>query len=436
MPPPAPDRTVIIRSCPDDNADRVRAIIRESMEELGFRARGRVLIKPNVVTANRNYIRGSYTDREVVGASVDLLREHGPESITIGESGGFGIPPRLFLREAGYYRLGRAKGVRVSDFNEEPTVRVPLERGRLHKSILLARSLAQADTKVWIPKLKYHIVCTITNALKLNIGILTHRERMLFHDDRLDEKIVDLLEPGYPDLVITDAIDIGHGYESTPKLFRLGAIIISRDPIAIDAVGCRVLNFDPHECRHLVLASERGYGSIEEGSYRVTGDVSVEELAARTRHIVSEFQDIHRVDSPLKFYCGNAEDRDNFCHGGCLAALKGCLGTIDARRPGSLKRARPGHIVTGVYQGDVGAPGEDVLLIGDCTRVEGRLTARRVRRVKGCPVGTKGLLLALPLTFRLPSPMFDLRDAALFIWYSAVSFIRRLLNRALPAREF
>ena len=434
MTPNAADRTVIIRSCPDDNADRIRGIIREGMEELGVRARGRVFIKPNVVTANRVYIRGSYTDREVVKSAIDVIKSHSPGPITIGESGGYGVPTRLFLREAGYTRIGRDKGVDVVDLNEAPTVKVPLEKGLWHKSMNLARCIAEADTKIWMPKLKYHIVCTVTNALKLNIGILTHGERLLFHDDRLDEKIVDLLEAGYPDLVITDAIDIGHGFESTPKLFRLGALVMSRDPVAIDAVACRILNFAPHECRHLEIASERGYGSIEDGDYRVIGDLTIEELAGRTRHIVSEFQDIQKVDTPLKFYCGEAWDRGRFCHGGCLAALKGCLATIDARRPGSLKRAKPGHIVTGVYKGDVGAPGEDVMLIGDCTRVEGRLTARRVRRVKGCTVGAKGLLLVLPLTFRMPSPMADPRDALLFIWYNLTGLFRRLVRKLIPAR--
>lgn len=423
------DRTVIIRDCPDDNAGRIHAIVSEAMEELGFRAHGRVLLKPNVVTANRVYIRGSHTDLTVVGVVIDTIRSHGPGPITIGESSGYGIPPRLFLREAGYFRLGREKGVRVIDFNEEPARRVCLERGQWHKSIRLARAIEEAETKIWLPKLKYHITCTVTNALKLNIGILTHRERLLYHDDRLDEKIVDLLEPGWPDLVVTDAIDIGHGFESTPRTFRLGAILISRDPLAIDAVACRILNYRPAECRHLLLASERGYGSIDEGSYQVTGDVSIEELASRTKHIVSEFQDIQKVDTPLRFYTGTDGERGRVCHGGCLTALKGCLGTIDMRRPGSLKRARPGHIVTGIYTGDVGAPGEDVLLLGDCTRVVGTITARRIRRVGGCPMGAKDLFITLPLTFGLPSPIFDLRDGALYIRFLVLGLARRLFTR-------
>ena len=87
-----------------------------------------------------------------------------------------------------------------------------------------------------MPKLKYHIFANITNALKLNIGILTHSERMLFHDYRLHEKIVDLLEAGYPDLVVTDAIDITYGFESAPYPVRLGLMLIADDPLAADVL--------------------------------------------------------------------------------------------------------------------------------------------------------------------------------------------------------
>jgi len=55
-----------------------------------------------------------------------------------------------------------------------------------------------------------------------------------------------------------------------------------------------------------------------------------------------------------------------------MGAVKGCLGTIDKRNPGAVARAREGAIVTGVYKGDVDAGSGVALLIGDCTRVEGK----------------------------------------------------------------
>ena len=419
---------VIVRRCDSPDPDRVRAIVAESFQDLGIRPAGKALIKPNVVTANRRYIHHSYTDPRIVAATIDVLREAGASRVTVGESGGYGIPSRLFLNEAGYLAM-RRPGVYVVDFNTEACVHLPLTRGVHHQSLLVARSLAEPDFLCWMPKLKYHICCTITCALKLNVGILTHRERMLFHDDRLDEKIIDLLEVGYPDAVVVDAIEVGHGYESAPQAVHLGAILVGDDPVAVDAVACRLLNFQPEQCVHLMQAHQRGYGPRSFDEIRVEGEVTIEELAAVTKGLKSEYQDIHAVDTPIKFYCGADPERGRFCHGGCLAAVKGCLGTIDKRRPGSVARAKPGAIVTGVYHGDVDAGDGTALLIGSCTRVEGKIRARKIRRVGGCPIGTKQLLLFLPLYFRLPSPMLDVADALKFIVFSLDKLMRRSLAR-------
>ena len=422
---------MILRRCAAPEPELVRGLVSECFQELGARPRGRVLIKPNVVTANRGYIHDSYTHPGVIEGLVGELKSR-PEvgGITIGESGGFGIPPRLFLHEAGYTRLARRLGVRLVDFNEDRADWTPLVKGVAHKGFRLARSISGADTLIWAPKLKYHICCQVTNALKLNIGILQHRDRMKYHDDRLNEKIVDLLEIGYPDLVVSDAINVGHGYESAPRTIHLGFILVANDPVAADAVAAAALGYRPEEVVHLKIAAGRGYGSISLDDIEISGDVTIDEIREKTVGFESEYQDIHKVDTPIKFYCGNSPERDVFCYGGCLAAIKGCLGTIDKRKPGSVKNCRPGAIVTGVYRGDVSHPGQPVLLIGDCTKVEGKLEAGRVKKIPGCPIGTSRLLFGLPPVFKLPSPASDRRSAVLFIYFMLRHLLRKLTFRA------
>lgn len=419
---------VILRRCESPDEDRFRAIVAECLADLGIKPGPKTLIKPNVVTANRRYIHHSFTDPRLTNAAVQWARANGAEQVTIGESGGFGIPSRLFLREAGY-EAARFPGAKLVDFNLEPTVEVPLARGQHHKSIRLARSLADADFFLWLPKLKYHICCTITCALKLNVGILTHAERMLFHDDRLDEKIVDLLEAGYPDAVVADAVEIGTGFESAPQPFHLGAVLVADDPVAMDIVACRILGYEPEQCAHLTIARGRGWGPQRNDDVKVDGDVTIEELRGRTQGIESEYQDIQKVKTPIRFYCGAEPTRGRFCHGGCLAAVKGAMGTIDKRRPGSIAKARAGAIVTGVYRGDVDAGDGVALLVGDCTRVEGAIHARKIVRTPGCPIGARRLFGVIPRHFRVPNPMLDARDAFLFILYSIDKFFRRLLLR-------
>jgi hypothetical protein len=113
-----------------------------------------------------------------------------------------------------------------------------------------------------------------------------------------------------------------------------------------------------------------------------------------------------------------------------MAAVKGSLGTIDARRPGSLKNAKQGAIVTGIYEGDVNAKGGVCLLIGDCTEVKGTITAKRTKRVKGCPIGAVQLTGVLPFVFGMPSPFFDLRDVPLIVFNTIEKFVNKVRHGA------
>lgn len=427
----ATDRWVLLRKVESYDTAAIRAVVEEGFSLLDRKPQGRVLIKPNVVFANKNYSRYAYTDPEMVGTVADHVRGFaGVTDLNIGESGGFAIPTRLNFKESGYYEMGARHNVPIIDFNEDRYVKVDLKRGRFHKTLSCPRLIHEADFKIWMPKLKYHICCEITNALKLNIGSLLHKERMLFHDDRLNDKIVDVLEIGYPDLVITDAITIGHGFESCAKPFHLGLVMISNDPVASDVVAAQILGYRPERVNHLRMASERGYGSIDPASVRVLGDLTIEELARRTSGIVSEFQDMQKLDTKIRFYEGIGPNTNRVCYGGCMAAVKGSLGSIDARRPGSLKNAKEGAIVTGIYEGDVDAGSGVCMLIGDCTEVKGNIRAGRIKKVKGCPIGAVQLTSVLPFVFGMPSPLLDPRDVPLVVFNTIEKFVNKVRNRA------
>ena len=209
-------RRVIIRKCDSYNVPLMEGIIKEGMEELNEKPHGRILIKPNVVCSTQ-IVKAAHTNPGVVEAMVNVLRRMNRDAdLTVGESGGMAIPTRLFFHYAGYTDMAKRIRVPLRDFNEERDIRVKLTKAKWHTTMLVAKSLYEANYKIWMPKLKFHNGCKITNAVKLNIGILTHKERMLYHDDRLNEKIVDLLEIGYPNLIVSDAVKIGYGQEFAP----------------------------------------------------------------------------------------------------------------------------------------------------------------------------------------------------------------------------
>jgi hypothetical protein len=251
--------------------------------------------------------------------------------------------------------------------------------------------------------------------LKLNVGILAHKERLLYHDFRIHEKIVDLLEPGYPDLVVSDAIDVTYGVEGAPYPVRLGALIIADHPLAADVVASHVMGYNPEEIKHLKIASERGYGSLNLDDISVSGDADLDELRAKPKGKPRLFQVLTELDTPIEFYSGCAPGTEIICDGGCECAVKGCLGTIEKYAPGSLKKAKKGAVVTGIYNSDVIMPNGPVLFVGDCTKVEGSVKASKTDHIKGCPVNTRALFGKIPSLFEMPNPMHDIRGTLLFI---------------------
>ena len=415
-------RKVIIRACDNYDIDTINTIIVEGIRELGLVLSGNILIKPNIVTANKEYIHHSFTAPAMLESMVTTLRrDFSQDRITIGESGGIGMPTRMFFAESGIAGTAKRLKVALRDFNEEQVVTLPLEKGKCHKTMEVAKSLYEADFKIWMPKMKFHIVTDITNALKLNIGILNHKERFLFHDDRLHHKIVDMLEIGYPDLIVSDAVTIGKGFESSPYPVHLGAILISNEPLACDMVAARILGYDPQKVLHLVEAQKRGYGSLDFDDIEVSGDVTIEELRERIKDVDSPFQDLHQLDTPLCFYEGENKESGALCYGGCACSVRGALGTADKRREGTLKQARKAALVMGHYKGDVIHPDDPVFLIGSCAGVEGRLEAKKIIRIKGCPVKVKDLMIFLLIRLKIKSPVFDARNLSVLLYHSLVS---------------
>lgn len=422
-------RKVIIRRCETYDVPAIKGIIKEGIEELNERPYGKVLIKPNIVCSTK-IVQAAHTHPHVVEATVEALREVNPNvHITVGESGGMGIPTRLFFHYAGYTKMAKRARVPLRDFNEERQVKVKLSKAKWHTTMLVAKSLYEANYRIWMPKLKFHNGCKITNAVKLNIGILTHKERMLYHDDRLNEKIVDLLEVGYPHLIVSDAIGIGHGQEFAPYHYPLGAILIANEPLAADMVVARILNFEPGEIEHLVEARDRGYGTLDFRDIEVSGDVSMEELAEKVKRIDTPYTvrwDVRKVKTPVKFYVGINPETGRECSGGCVNALAGALATSELYWPGLIANLPRMGLVIGYYRGDVVHPGEKVALIGSCADVEGKLEAGKIIPIKGCPA--KGMDQALFLFPRLGirSAAWTLSSALPMGYYSLYKWMMQM----------
>jgi uncharacterized protein (DUF362 family) len=418
---------VIIRRVADCDLDLIRRVIGEGLEELGLtgRVQGRITIKPNVVMAHHKMAPSAFTRAEFLDGLIGVLEEKasGPSEIRVAEKCGAALPTSRMIRRAGYYRLKKKHRFRILPIEEARKKRVALTKGRIHRTLRSARVIVDRDFLVYAPKLKTNVLVQgLTAAIKLNVGILCDRERMWNHNHNLDEKIVDLLEVGRPDFIATDAIEISSGGNQLTQHGRpLGAVIMASNPVAHDAVCASLLNLDPERIEHIRIAHERGYGPIRLEDIEVTGDAGLEELRGKTKGLETGFVRADDLQSNIRIVSG-----EPYCRGGCHGVMLDWLYMIKDRNPRLWNKLPEWTVVAGRYAGDIKA--ERVMIIGSCSGVDGRLEAKRIRHIRGCPPKHKTLVFWWLLKAGIVSPLFRpdlIYDAYICLFFS---WCRRLLK--------
>jgi uncharacterized protein (DUF362 family) len=423
----SPKARVILRRADRYDPALISRIIKEGLHELGLNSKlkGRITIKPNVVMAHHKVMPSAYTRSEFLDGLLAAVRETaGPQAaITVAEKCGAAIPTSRMFRRAGYRKLRKKHRFRLQAIEEARKTTVPLKKGKIHQKIRTARAIVERDVLIYAPKLKTNALAHgLTAALKLNVGILCDGERMWNHNYNLDEKIVDLLEVGRPDFVATDAIEISCGGNHLTQHGRhLGIVIMAADPLAHDVICARIFHLDPQKIGHLAAARDRGYGSLDPGDIEISGDISLEEVRERTKDFETGYIRAEEVDCGIKILSG-----EPYCTGGCHGVFLDWLYMIKDRKPALWNRLPPWTAVIGKYKGDVTA--DRLLLIGRCTEVDGKITARKKRRIKGCPPKHKTLVLLLFLKAGILNPLFRLDliiDAYPFLF---LTWVRRLVR--------
>lgn len=459
MDPNAAKPKVILRHCDAYDAEKIRRIVREGLEELGLRPFGRTLIKPNVV-ASGPLFEHAFTRPEFVEGVALALRDRaatpGPalEELAVGERCGITVPTRYSFEGAGYYEMFKRAGVNHYCFEEEPQVEIPLtHEGRLRDFLFTPEPVARADFFVNCPKFKSHPWTTVTFSMKNYIGIQDDRHRLIDHDHRLDEKVADLQYVVQPRFIAMDCIIAGEGRMLTPVPRTMNLIIMGNNQCAIDAVGCAIIGLDPATVDHVRMASERGFGPIDLSQIDVVGDVTLDEAKARAKgfkvglvRVEKYFEGTH-----ITAYAGPPpeKERTDYCWGGCPGAIEEAIEILrlfDEQTDAKLPRI---HVVFGAYDGAIDAkPGEKVVFIGDCAEWKGQIgeklvqirnvykdrstkdphhakhddiyakmvsvTAKllktrgdQVLRLEGCPVSVAEQVLALVTLGGLKNPYFD-----------------------------
>ena len=118
--------------------------------------------------------------------------------------------------------------------------------------------------------------------MKNIFGIVVGAEKQRMHGlhpdvEKFSSFICDLLKKFMPALSVMDAV-VGKELEgSGGRLHRVGLILASRDPVALDAVASTIIGLDPENIPMTQIASKLGLGTASIDEIEVLGE-SIEEL--------------------------------------------------------------------------------------------------------------------------------------------------------------
>jgi uncharacterized protein (DUF362 family)/Pyruvate/2-oxoacid:ferredoxin oxidoreductase delta subunit len=242
---------VALVKCDTYDNDNVLKAVRAGLDLLGgvsifVKPGERIVMKPNVLIGT-NPDNCVTTHPSVFRAVASLLKEAGA-NVYYGDSPSFGkCEPNL--RKAGLKQVGDELGLSLVDFDSGRLV--SHKNALLVKKFVIVNSVLDSDGLVSLPKLKTHGLVRFTGAVKNQFGCIPGLLKSQYHVKLPDPydfatMLVDLNTLIKPRLYIMDGIIAmeGNGPRSG-KLKQLNVLLLSSDPIALDATACRIIDLNP-----------------------------------------------------------------------------------------------------------------------------------------------------------------------------------------------
>jgi uncharacterized protein (DUF362 family)/Pyruvate/2-oxoacid:ferredoxin oxidoreductase delta subunit len=143
---------------------------------------------------------------------------------------------------------------------------MPQHSGLKLKSLKVINAVIEADKIINLPKIKTHMMAVYSGAVKNMFGIVPGRHKAEYHlrydDIRVfSDVLTDICEYRRPQLSIMDAVVGMEGSGPTNgKPRRVGLILASASPYALDAAAIHVIGLKPGQVPTVDIAGKRGLG--------------------------------------------------------------------------------------------------------------------------------------------------------------------------------
>lgn len=215
-----------------------------------------IVMKPNLCYY-WDYTTGQTTDPRFVAALIDLIREKVSSNVNISvvESDASAMKCKYAFRMLGYEKLARDYNVDLVNLYDEPSDNVQVAVGNKSFQFMMPRIIRDADLRINIPKIKYTFEqIKMTCALKNIFGCNPYPKKFKYHS-RIEEVIVALNKVMKFNLCIVDGNIV-----SGTKPRRMGLIMSTRDPVAVDVAAAKIAGIDYRRVRYISLAAKEGVG--------------------------------------------------------------------------------------------------------------------------------------------------------------------------------
>ncbi len=223
----------------------------------------RVVIKVNAAFASPPAISAT-SHPDLVEAVVKACLKAGAADVVVTDNP-INDPASCF-RLTGIGPAAEAAGGRVILPTADQFADVTLAGARLIREWpVLIGPLAKADCLIGVAPLKDHHRSGASMTIKNWYGLLGGR-RNVFHQD-IHTIITELAALVRPNLVILDAVTTmmhnGPTGGSISDLADTNTLVAGIDPVAVDAVGARILGRRPDQLPHLQQAADAGVGILD-----------------------------------------------------------------------------------------------------------------------------------------------------------------------------
>lgn len=300
---------VSVRKCNDYSYENVKKSIEKLIEDLGglekyIKPGSNVLVKPNLLM-KKTPEEATTTHPMVVKVVCEKLLELNCNVVIADSPGGPYNQSSLksIYKATGLEEVANELGVKLNyDISE---VKVKNTNAHALKYMDIIKPVVDADYVINLCKLKTHQMATFTGGTKNLYGCIAGLKKAEIHyrfpTEELfcEDVLLDICSYVNPTLTIMDGIIGMEGEGPSAGVPRkIGAILASKSPYAIDYIACKMINLESKRVPTLVGAIKRNFIKEDGSDIVVLGD-DINPLIIKDFDIPNTSKDFRLLSSSL-----------------------------------------------------------------------------------------------------------------------------------------